>query len=112
MDQNGHQNGNTKDSDELKAEIKTELLKHFKSVDESFSSYIQGKKKVRKSLKRKINFFKFNFLETIDLSKDEFNSVSDIYDALGGILSELSNGDKSEDEINEICKNFYNIVKW
>lgn len=52
------------------------------------------------------------FLEVIDLNKDDFHSISDVYDALGDILSQLSNGDKSEEEINAICKIFYDIVKW
>jgi hypothetical protein len=37
-----HQNGKVKTSDELKAEIKIELNKHFALADESFSSYILG----------------------------------------------------------------------
>ena len=43
MDQNGHNIGHVKTSDELKAEIKIELNKHFILADESFSSYILGK---------------------------------------------------------------------
>lgn len=54
-----------------------------------------------------------NFLEVINLNKDDFNSVSDVYDAIGAILNELSNdGTKSDDDINELCNTFYRAVKW
>lgn len=42
MDQNGH----AKSSEELKREIKAEINKNFKSVDESFNSYILGDLKI------------------------------------------------------------------
>jgi hypothetical protein len=114
MDQNGLKNGNHKTNNELKVEIKRELLKHFKSVDDDLIAYILGKFFVAFFLtinsKKKKNVFFITILEVVDLNKEDFISISDVYDALGGILGEL--GEKSDADINGICRKFYDIVKW
>lgn len=43
-------------------------------------------------------------------SLDDFESCDDIYDAVGDILQSI-NSEKTEDNIRDLCSQFYNIMK-
>ena len=48
----------------------------------------------------------------INLNKDDFATVEDINEAIGAILTELSDGKSIESDINKICDEFYKVLKW
>ena len=47
----------------------------------------------------------------LELNKDDFSSVEDIQDAIGAILGELADGQKSDDDITDICFEFMDILQ-
>lgn len=87
MDINGD---SINDSAALIDEIKKILAHHFKHIDEEVLSYLIG---------------------VINLNKDDFATVEDINEAIGAILTELSDGKSIESDINKICDEFYKVLK-
>ncbi|XP_037814857.1 ATP-binding cassette sub-family F member 3 [Lucilia sericata] len=68
----------------------TELLrKEFPAMDNELKEYVEG---------------------VLAGSLDDFESCDDIYDAVGDILQSISM-EKSEDNIRDLCTQFYNIIK-
>ncbi len=49
--------------------------------------------------------------DVIDTNKNEFEETEDIYDALGGILIDLSDGEKTNEDIKILCSTFLNIIQ-
>lgn len=68
----------------------TELLrKEFPAMDNELKEYIEG---------------------VLAGSLDDFETCEDIYDAVGDILQSIS-ADKTEDDVRELCTQFFNIIK-
>ncbi len=47
----------------------------------------------------------------IETNKEEFETTEDVFDALGAILIDLSDGEKTENDINSLCTTFFNILQ-
>lgn len=100
------------ENDDLVNEIKKILEHHFNRIDEEVLSYLIGI--YSKNTSDSIWFDLQKYLKkkgVINLNKDDFSSVEDIYDAVGAILDELE-GKKLNTDINQICEKFYNVLKW
>lgn len=68
----------------------TELLvKEFPAMDNELKDYVEG---------------------VLAGSLDDFETCDDIYDAVGDILQSISE-EKTEDEIRDLCTQFFNIIK-
>lgn len=68
----------------------TELLvKEFPAMDNELKDYVEG---------------------VLAGSLDDFETCDDIYDAVGDILQSISQ-EKTEDEIRDLCTQFFNIIK-
>uniref|UniRef100_A0A1B0BNE6 ATP-binding cassette sub-family F member 3 n=1 Tax=Glossina palpalis gambiensis TaxID=67801 RepID=A0A1B0BNE6_9MUSC len=68
----------------------TEILrKEFPAMDNELKEYVEG---------------------VLAGSLDDFESCDDIYDAVGDILQSI-NSEKTEDNIRDLCSQFYNIMK-
>lgn len=74
----------------LQQQIREELERNFKSIDEEVLSYLIG---------------------VIDLNKDDFTSAEDIQEATGAILGELSEGENDDEFIYELCSKFMDILQ-
>lgn len=74
----------------LNGQIRRELEKNFKVIDEEVLNYL---------------------ISVIDLNKEDFSTVEDIEEAVGAILGELSNGENDEEFIYELCSKLFNILK-
>lgn len=74
----------------LEEQIRKELEKNFKKIDEEVLNYLIG---------------------VIELNKDDFCTAEDIQDAIGAILGELSNGANDEEYIYELCSKFFDILQ-
>jgi len=86
MDRNGHVKLTR---DVLHKEIRKELNKHFKSIDNDVLCYIT---------------------DVIDSNQDDFSNAEDIQDAIGAILGELATDGQSDDLIEELCTSFLKIM--
>lgn len=74
----------------LEEQIKRELEKNFKSIDDEVLNYLIG---------------------VIELNKDDFVTTEDIQEAIGAILGELSNGENDDEYIYELCSKFLDILQ-
>jgi FPC/CPF motif-containing protein YcgG len=74
----------------LTDQIRKELKKNFKNIDDEVLSYLIG---------------------VIDMNKEDLHSVEDMHEAIGAILCELAN-DSEEDYINDLCETFLHLIKW
>jgi hypothetical protein len=79
------------ENSKLQQQIREELERNFKSIDEEVLSYLIG---------------------VIDLNKDDFQTAEDIQEATGAILGELSNGENDDEFIYELCSKFLDILQW
>lgn len=50
------------------------------------------------------------YVEGVLTSIDDFDTSDDIYDAVGDILQSI-NSEKTEDNVRELCMQFFNIMK-
>lgn len=75
----------------LEEQIRKELEKNFKKIDEEVLNYLIG---------------------VIELNKEDFCTTEDIQDAIGAILGELSNGANDDEYIYELCSKFFDILQW
>lgn len=74
----------------LEKETRKILLKFYNSVDNDILTYL---------------------IDVIDSNKEDFHTSDDLNQAIGAILNELGNYEKSEEDINDICKNFLNLIR-
>lgn len=77
------------DESVLTEKIKKELIKRFKKIDDEILNYLIG---------------------VINLNKDDFETIDDIQDAVGSILTELNDGGDDR-VINDLCSLFYSILR-
>ena len=99
------------ENDDLVNEIKKILEHHFNRIDEEVLSYLIGIYSKNTSDSIWFDLQKYKKKGVINLNKDDFSSVEDIYDAVGAILDELE-GKKLNTDINQICEKCYNVLKW
>ena len=44
--------------------------------------------------------------------KEDFDSLDEVYESVGEILLDISDGKKSEDDIKDICEQLYEALGW
>ncbi len=73
----------------MKDDISTILAATFPGIDTSIAQYVES---------------------VLENEKDDFDSKDDIFEAIGEILLDVSDGSRTESDILDICQQFWNLV--
>lgn len=55
----------------------------------------------------------FDYVSSVlNNGKEDFESLDEVYESVGEILLDISDGKKSEDDIKTICEELYEALGW